>query len=99
MGRTVLLAHLLGGPGLLRAAGPWPPNGSGLITPRFRLQSGLRKPAFKVSTHPGFRPSSQGHGVPRPRPGLYFSPVLISQNTQLIFLLIEQFCVDSSEDL
>lgn len=30
---------------------------------------------------------------------LYFLPVLILLKTQLIFLLIEQFCVDSVEDL
>lgn len=30
---------------------------------------------------------------------LYFFPVLILLKTQLIFLLIEQFCVDSIEDL
>lgn len=36
----------------------------------------------------------------RPQPsGLYFFPVLILLKTQLIFLLIEQFCVDSVEDL
>jgi len=35
----------------------------------------------------------------RQRSGLYFFPVLILLKTQLIFLLIEQFCVDSVEDL